>query len=106
MPRKKKEEKPREPRPNDHWVYSLEIQVNGRNLVAGTEVSIFNQRGRFIFIHHVDTGEVQWIRVQDKNRVNRHFYPQQIKTVHYTKKTTQGMVDEYNKNKKMSKEQN
>jgi hypothetical protein len=53
---KKKKSVASGPRPNDNWVVETEIQINGRNVVPGTELKIEGERGRFRFMRYVITG--------------------------------------------------
>ncbi|CAB4128969.1 hypothetical protein UFOVP111_119 [uncultured Caudovirales phage] len=72
---------------NDTWVYSTEIEINGRKVVQGTELKIKGERGRFLFHHHVDTGEATWVDVFSKTGAHRFFYPERIQVVHVKNKT-------------------
>lgn len=71
------------------WVISEEMQINGRNVVVGTELSILNERGRFKFLKHVKTPTAEWIDViggPDKYRMCRSFRPERVKRVHWKNK--------------------
>lgn len=71
------------------WVISEEMQINGRNVVAGTELSILGERGRFKFVKHVKTAEVEWIDVvggPEKHKAFRSFRPERVKRVHWKNK--------------------
>lgn len=92
---KKKEVAPAVDRPNDGWVYTTEIEANGRAVVPGTELQITGQRGRFVFSQQVSTGSVIWIDVRSKDGIARSFYPEQIKTVHVKKKTSENLAKAY-----------
>lgn len=68
------------------WVVSEEIQINGRNVVVGTELSIVDERGRFRFLQHVQTPTAEWIDViggPEKVRMYRSFRPERVKRVHW-----------------------
>ena len=94
MGRKKKDTKTTEvkPKPNDHWVVTEEITVNGRKVVRGTELSIEGERGRYKFLKHVYNPKTDssWIDVVggDKNAASQHrsFRQERIKTVHWKNK--------------------
>jgi hypothetical protein len=92
---KKKETTLIAPKPNDGWVYTTEIEANGRVIVPGTELQIAGERGRFVFSKQVDTGKVIWIDVRSKDGIARSFYPEQIKTVHVKKKTNENLAKAY-----------
>jgi hypothetical protein len=82
-------------RPNAHWIISEEIQINGRNVVKGTELKISGERGRFRFVKHVLNGEIEWIDVHGgrKGAENmRSFRPDRVKTVHYKNKTGENLL--------------
>lgn len=71
------------------WVVSEEMQINGRNVVVGTELSILNERGRFKFIKHVQTPTAEWIDViggPSNYRMCRSFRPDRVKRVHWKNK--------------------
>lgn len=89
---------------NDTWVYSTEIEINGRKVVQGTELKIKGERGRFLFHHHVDTGEATWVDVFSKTGAHRFFYPERIQTVHVKRKTQEAMAEVYKEKKKLLKE--
>lgn len=85
MGRKKKQETPKVDMHPD-WVVSEEIQINGRNVVVGTELSIVDERGRFRFLQHVQTPTAEWIDViggPEKVRMYRSFRPERVKRVHW-----------------------
>ena len=85
-------------RADAHWVVTTELQINGRNVVPGTELKIAGERGRFRFIKHVDTGEAVWIDVWGGPKGGetwRSFRPDQVKTVHYKNRTTENLAAEY-----------
>lgn len=71
------------------WVISEEIQINGRNVVAGTELSVTSERGRFKFIKHVQTPTAEWIDVvggSSGHKSFRSFRPERVKRVHWKNK--------------------
>lgn len=71
------------------WVISDEIQINGRNVVAGTELSITSERGRFKFVKHVQTPTAEWIDViggPERYKIFRSFRPDRVKRVHWKNK--------------------
>jgi len=71
------------------WVVSEEVQINGRNVVVGTELSITEERGRFKFLKHVKTPTAEWIDViggPEKYRMCRSFRPDRVKRVHWKTK--------------------
>ncbi|MDQ1247658.1 MAG: hypothetical protein QG661_3224 [Actinomycetota bacterium] len=85
----------RKPRLSDRphpygWVETRETRVNGRIVVAGTEVKLKGRPGRFRFVKHVltpagvtwldfiggKTGHTQWVSVREDavqtvHRINR-----------------------------------
>jgi hypothetical protein len=86
------------PRPNAHWIYKTEIQVNGRNVSAGTELKISGERGRFRFVHQIDTGEAEWIDVWGGPKGSesmRSFRIEKIKRVHYKNQTVGNLALEH-----------
>jgi len=71
------------------WVVSEEIQINGRNVVRGTELSITAERGRFLFVKHVQTPTAEWIDViggPKGIKMFRSFRPDRVKRVHWKNK--------------------
>jgi hypothetical protein len=71
------------------WIISNEIQINGRNVVVGTELSITDERGRFRFIQHVQTPTTEWIDViggPTGTRMFRSFRSNRVKRVHWKNK--------------------
>lgn len=71
------------------WIISNEIQINGRNVVVGTELSITDERGRFRFIQHVQTPTAEWIDViggPTGTRMFRSFRSNRVKRVHWKNK--------------------
>ena len=92
---KKKETAPAVPRPNDGWIYSTEIEVNGRKVVKGTELKIAGERGRFLFNQQIDTGSVVWVDVYNNRGAHRAFYPDRIKVVHVKNKTDVNLAKAY-----------
>lgn len=103
---KKKEQVAAAPRPNDNWVYTNEIQVNGRTVTKGTELKIDGERGRFRFIHVINTGSAEWVDVYGGPKgcdAIRSFRLDRIKTVHYKNKTDYNLAKEFKEKKKALK---
>ena len=76
---------------------STELQVNGRYVAPGTELSISGERGRYRFVKLVTTATTEWIDVWGgpKGREQmRSFRPDRIKTVHYINKTEKNILAE------------
>lgn len=72
------------------WVVSEEIQIHGRNVLKGTELSVKGEPGRFRFIKHVKTETKEWVDVvggKKGYKTFRSFDISRIKTVHYKNKT-------------------
>jgi hypothetical protein len=68
------------------WTVTEEMQINGRNVTKGTELSITEERGRFVFIKHVQTPATEWIDViggPKGVRVFRSFRTDRVKRVHW-----------------------
>jgi hypothetical protein len=68
------------------WIVSDEIQVHGRKVSKGTELSIISERGRFRFVKHVRTPTAEWIDVVGGMKgvsMSRSFRVEKIKTVHW-----------------------
>jgi hypothetical protein len=106
MGRRIKSQEPTGPRPNDSWVYSEEIQVNGRNVTHGTELKIAGQRGRFRFLRHVKTETTEWVDVWGgpKGAENwRSYSLDKIKRVHYKNRTVENLAVEYKQKMKDKK---
>lgn len=85
--RRKKPQTVEEAHPD--WVVSDHIQVNGRHVSAGTELSIHDERGRFRFIKHVKTPTAEWIDVvggTTGHKSYRSFRPDRVKRVHWKNK--------------------
>jgi hypothetical protein len=99
MGRKKKPSLPVGPKPNDGWVYLVEIQINGRHVSKGTELKISGERGRFRFVQHVTTSEGKvWIDVfggPKHMETMRSFYPERVKRVHYKNQTIANLAIEH-----------
>lgn len=99
MGKRKKSNLPEGPKPNDNWIYKSEIQINGRNVVKGTELKISGERGRFRFLQHVTNHNgVEWVDVWGgpKGAENcRSFYLNRIKRVHYKNQTIQNLAIEH-----------
>jgi hypothetical protein len=97
------------PKPNDGWVYTTELQINGRNVSPGTELKIAGERGRFRFIQVVNTGEVEWVDVWGGPKgaeTCRSFYMHRIKRVHYKNQTVGNLALEYKAKKTFLKNEN
>ena len=105
---RKKKYKSDVPRPNDGWIVSTEIQINGRNVVPGTELKIKRNRGRFRFLKHVTTEKgVEWIEVIGGPKGAekwRSFRVDAVKTVHYKKKSTKSLAQQHKEKLKIKKE--
>lgn len=82
MPAPRKATKPKPP--PEGWVVETEIQINGRNVTPGTELSITKVRGRFRFVRQVTTPTAVWIDViaPEPHKIMRAFHPDRVKTVH------------------------
>lgn len=106
MGRKRKQVGPAEPCPNADWVYATEIQINGRNVSAGTELKITGERGRYRFIRQVTTDKgVEWIDVWGGTKGAeqwRSFRLEKVKRVHYKNQTVGNLAAEY-KQKQLNK---
>jgi len=67
-----------------------QVQVNGRWLRVGSEVSIKNRRGKYRYTGHALTQSGQlvlnFIGGPPNHEMMRSFYPDQIKTVHHLTK--------------------
>lgn len=99
MPRRRKNDKPQAPRPNDHWVVSDEYEANGRKIHRDTELSIEGQLGRYRFVRHVfnPANNAEWIDVIGGPKgynVYRSFNPTKIKRVHWKNKTGENLAAE------------
>ncbi len=71
------------------WDISETIQINGRNISRGTELSISEERGRFLFIKHVQTPTSEWIDVVGGpagHKSYRSFRSDRVKRVHWKNK--------------------
>lgn len=99
MGRKRKPQEPSAPRPNAEWVYQTEIQINGRNVSAGTELKITGERGRYRFMRLVQTLEgKEWIDVWGGPKGAeqwRSFRLEKVKRVHYKNQTIGNLAAEY-----------
>ncbi len=74
------------------------MQINGRNVVKGTELKIKGARGRYRFIKHVKTETAEWIDVWGgpKGAENWRSYPlEAVKTVHAKNATVANLAKEY-----------
>lgn len=91
---------------NKGWTIQTEMQINGRNVVEGTELKIKGQRGRYRFIKHVTTPEAEWVDVWGgpKGAENwRSFTIDKIKTVHVKNTTVANLAKEYKQKMKDKK---
>jgi len=74
-----------------------EIQINGRMVSVGTELSIKGESGRFRFMKHVKTETSEWIDVVGGKKgysTCRSFRVSQVKTVHWKNRTDKNIVKE------------
>ena len=88
----------------DNWTVKNEIQVNGRTVVTGTELSITGEAGRFRLVKHVKTPTAEWIDVVGGRKgysVFRSFYVSRVKTVHWKNKTVENIVKDRKEEKKL-----
>lgn len=81
------------------WIETTEIQLNGRDVTPGTELSIRGERGRFRFLKHVSRPErgIEWIDVYGGPKGSeqlRAFRPERIKTVHRLNTTGKNLLAE------------
>jgi hypothetical protein len=110
MGRKRKQVEPSAPRPNADWVYITEMQINGRNVSAGTELKITGERGRYRFIRKVTTDKgVEWIDVWGGPKGAeqwRSFREEKVRRVHYKNTTDKAMAAEYKAKKAAIKKDN
>lgn len=93
---------------NKGWVIQTEIQINGRNVVKGTELKIKGARGRYRFIKHVKTETTEWIDVWGgpKGAENWRSFPlDMVKTVHAKNATVANLAKDYKQKMKDKKEQ-
>lgn len=99
MGKRKKEQEPLAPRPNEGWTYETEIQVNGRYVSPGTELKITGERGRYRFIRLVKTDKgAEWIDVWGGPKGAeqwRSFRTDKIRRVHYKNQTVENLAAEY-----------
>jgi hypothetical protein len=106
MARKKK---PQEPRPNDNWEVTTEMQINGRNVVPGTELKISGETGRFRFVKYVKTEKgVEWLDVIGGKKgyeAYRSFSLDRVKTVHYKNKSESALAAHHKEKMKILREQ-
>lgn len=78
------------------WVISDKVQINGRNVTEGTEVTITDVRGRFRFIKHVQTPTAEWIDViggPNGHKTFRSFRTEQVRRVHWKNKMRENAPD-------------
>jgi hypothetical protein len=88
------------------WIVSNEIQVNGRIVSVGTEISIIGESGRFRFMKHVKTETSEWIDVIGGKKgysTCRSFRVSQVKTVHWKNRTDKNIVKELKERKERLK---
>lgn len=81
----------------ESWIVTNEIQVNGRTVSVGTELSIKGESGRFRFMKHVKTQTAEWIDVVGGKKgysTCRSFRVSQVKTVHWKNRTDKNIVKE------------
>jgi hypothetical protein len=81
----------------ESWIVTNEIQVNGRTVSVGTELSIKGESGRFRFLKHVKTQTSEWIDVVGGKKgysTCRSFRISQVKTVHWKNRTDKNIVKE------------
>jgi hypothetical protein len=80
---------------NPDWVISDSVQINGRIVSEGTELSIRGESGRFRFKAHVVTPKAEWIDVIGGKKGYekwRSFRLDRVKRVHRLKKTRKNLV--------------
>jgi hypothetical protein len=103
-----RKQKTKTPMVSDAWTIKEEIQINGRNVVPGTELKIAGERGRFRFIKHVTTDKgAEWIDAWGGPKGGetwRSFRPEQVKTVHYKNQTVKNLAVEYKQKQRDKKE--
>lgn len=87
--------RPKKKRSNDiadihpDWIISDKIQINGRWVTAGTEMSIIGERGRFLFVKHVQTPTAEWVDViggATGHKAMRSFRSERVKRIHWKNK--------------------
>jgi hypothetical protein len=90
MGRKKKSEAIEKPHPLG-WIFDYEYRINGRVLVPGTELKLFDRRGRFRFLKHgTDPQGREWLDLFGGLRGYEKMIavkPEAVRTVHRIKKT-------------------
>ena len=95
------------PRPNDGWDYITEMQINGRNVIKGTELKISGERGRFRFMNYTKTDKgSEWITVWGGPKgmeCTRSFTLDRVKTVHSKNTTDANLVKALKERKKAEK---
>ena len=69
------------------WQVHHRFTRNGRWAEPGTELTVARIRGRVRFIKHVVTPTAEWIDVFDRDCHFRSVRPEDVKVVHWTKKT-------------------
>ena len=79
----------------ESWVVSDRIQINGRNVSRGTEISVQGESGRFRFLKHVKSGSNEWVDVIGGKKgyeVFRSFDISRVKRVHSKNKTRHNLA--------------
>jgi hypothetical protein len=97
--RKKQRKTPEERFAEMHpdWVVTEEIQINGRWVSQGTELSISDERGRFKFLQHVQTPTAEWIDViggPTGTRMFRSFRSERVRRVHWKNKLRESVKNQ------------
>lgn len=108
MTKNKNQTKSVEPKPNDTWEYITEMQINGRNVIKGTELKISGERGRFRFMNYTKTDKgKEWITVWGGPKgmeCTRSFTLDKVKTVHSKNTTDANLVKALKERKKAKKQ--
>ena len=95
------------PCPNENWEYITEMQINGRNVIKGTELKISGERGRFRFMKYTKTDKgKEWITVWGGPKgmeCTRSFTLDKVKTVHSKNTTDANIVKALKERKKAEK---
>jgi hypothetical protein len=91
------------------WTIKTEIQINGRNVVPGTELKIEGERGRYSFVKHVvtETG-VEWIDVWGGPKgasTFRSYSMEKVKRVHIKGKSDEKLAQLHKEKKRAIKEE-
>ena len=78
------------------WVIAEDMEINGRRVAKGTELSIKGERGRFRFLRLVVTCKGStWIDVyggKSGHETIRSFHPSKVKTVHRISRLRAGVL--------------